>query len=80
MLYHLTNRCKVDRRFILKFRLKVTLGISCSLIKDIEHLSFFKEEVVIINIKLSLYLNPPIFKGRVYPIKQWRGVREFSGF
>jgi hypothetical protein len=56
------------------------LGISYNSIKDIEHLGFFKEEVVIINIKLSLYLNPPILKGRVYPIKQWQGVKEFSGF
>jgi hypothetical protein len=58
----------------------VTLGISCSLIKDIEHLGFFKEEIVIINTELSLYLNPPIFKGRVYPIRQRRGVRELGGF
>jgi hypothetical protein len=56
------------------------LGISCSLTKDIEHLGFFKEEVVIINIELSLYLNPLIFKSRVYPVKQWWGVRELSGF
>jgi hypothetical protein len=80
MLYHLTNRCKADRRFILKFSLKVTLGISYSLTKDIEHLSFFREEIVIINAELSLYLNPPILKGRVYPIRQRRGVRELGGF
>jgi hypothetical protein len=70
----------VDRRFILKFSLKVTLGISYSSTKDIKHLSFFKEEIVVINIELSLYLNPPILKGRVYPVKQRRGVRELSGF
>jgi hypothetical protein len=70
MLYYLTNRCKADRRFILEFSLKIILGISCSLIKDIEHLGFFKEEMVVINMELSLYLNPPIFKGRVYPIRQ----------
>jgi hypothetical protein len=56
------------------------LGISYSLTKDIEHLSFFKEEMVIINIELSLYLNPLILKGRVYPVRQWWGVREFSRF
>jgi hypothetical protein len=80
MLYYLTNRYKADRRFILEFSLKVMLDISYSLTKDIEHLSFFKEEIVVINIELSLYLNPLIFKGRVYPIRQWRGVRELSGF
>jgi hypothetical protein len=80
MLYHFTNRYKVDRRFVLKFSLKVILGIFCSLTKDIEHLGFFKKEMVIINIELSLYLNPPIFKSRVYPVKQWRGVKEFGGF
>ena len=80
MLYYFINRYKVDRRFILKFRLKVTLGISYSLTKDIEHLGFFKEEMVIINIELSLYLNPPILKGRVYPVRQRRGVRELGGF
>jgi hypothetical protein len=80
MLYHFTNRYKVDRKFILKFSLKVILGIFYNLTKDIEHLGFFKEEIVVINIKLSLYLNPLIFKGRVYPVKQWRGVGEFSGF
>jgi hypothetical protein len=80
MLYYLTNRYKVDRRFVLKFKLKVTLGISYSLTKDIEHLGFFREEVVVINIELSLYLNPPILKGRVYPVRQQRGVRELGGF
>jgi hypothetical protein len=70
----------VDRRFVLKFSLKVILGISYSLIKDIEHLGFFKEEIVVINIELSLYLNPPILKSRVYPVEQQRGVRELSGF
>jgi hypothetical protein len=80
MLYYLTNRYKADRRFVLKFSLKVMLGISYSLTKDIEHLGFFKEEIVVINMELFLYLNPPIFKGRVYPVKQWRGVRELSGF
>jgi hypothetical protein len=80
MLYYLINRYKADRRFILEFSLKVTLGIFYSLIKDIKHLGFFKEEIVIINTELSLYLNPPILKGRVYPVKQWRGVRELSGF
>jgi hypothetical protein len=80
MLYHLTNIYKVDRRFILKFSLKVTLGIFYSLTKDIEYLGFFREEMVIINIELSLYLNPPILKGRVYPVRQQQGVRELSGF
>ena len=54
---------------MLKFNLKVILGISYSLTKDIEHLSFFKEKIVVINAEFSLYLNPLIFKGRVYFIK-----------
>jgi hypothetical protein len=70
MLYYLINRYKADRRFVLKFSLKVILGISYSLTKDIEHLGFFKKEIVVINAELSSYLNPSIFKGRVYPIKQ----------
>ena len=70
MLYYLINKYKVDWRIILKFSLKMMLGISYSLTKNIEHLSFFKEKMVIVNIEFSLYLNPLIFKGRVYPIKQ----------
>jgi hypothetical protein len=58
----------------------VTLGISCSLTKDIEYLGFFKEEMVVINTELSLYLNPPILKSRVYPVRQRRGVKELGGF
>jgi hypothetical protein len=80
MLYYLTNRCKANRRFILKFSLKVILGISYSSTKDIEHFSFFREEIVVINIELSSYLNPPILKGRVYPVRQRQGVRELGGF
>jgi hypothetical protein len=80
MLYHLTNRYKADKRFVLKFSLKVTLGISYNLTKDIEHLGFFKKEIVIINTELFSYLNPPILKGRVYPIKEQQGVRELGGF
>jgi hypothetical protein len=58
----------------------VTLDISYSLTKDIEHLSFFREKIVVINAELSLYLNPPILKDRVYPVRQWQGVRELGGF
>ena len=56
------------------------MGISYSLIKDIEHLGFFREKMVIVNMEFSSYLNPPIFKGRVYPIKQWLGVKELNRF
>jgi hypothetical protein len=69
MLYYFINKYKADRRFILKFRLKVILDISYSLTKDIEHLGFFKKEMVVINTELSLYLNPLILKSRVYPIR-----------
>jgi hypothetical protein len=45
------------------------LGIFSGLSKEIEHFSFFREEIVIVNAELSLYLDPPILKGRVYPIR-----------
>ena len=45
------------------------LNISYSLIKDIEHLGFFKEKIVVVNAEFSLYLNPLIFKGRVYSVR-----------
>ena len=70
----------MDKRIILKFSLKVILGISYNLIKDIEHLSFFREKIVIVNTEFSSYLNPLIFKGRVYPVRQWLGVRELNRF
>jgi hypothetical protein len=70
MLYYLINGYKLNRRLVLKLSLKVLLGVPCSSTKDIEHFSFFKKEMVIVNIELSLYLNPLIFKSRVYPVKQ----------
>jgi hypothetical protein len=57
----------------------VLLGVPSSLTKEVEHLSFFGKEIVIVNAELSLYLNPLIYKGRVYPIRQWLGVRELNG-
>ena len=78
MLYYLINECKLNRRIILKFSLEVLLGVPYSLTKNIKHFSFFKKEMVVVNIKFSLYLNPPILKSRVYPIKQWLGVRKLN--
>jgi len=49
--------------------LKVLLGVPCSLTKEVEYFSFFRKEMVVVNAELSLYLNPPILKGRVYPIR-----------
>ena len=60
----------MDRGLVLKLGLKVPLGVPSGLTKEVEHFSFFGKEIVIINAELSLYLNPPILKGRVYPIKQ----------
>jgi len=77
--YYLINRCKLDREIVLKLSLKVPLGIPYSSTKEVEHFSFFRKEIVIVNAKLSLYLNPLILKGRVYPIGQWLGVRELNG-
>jgi hypothetical protein len=56
----------------------VLLGIPSSLTKEVKHLSFFSKEIVIVNAELSSYLNPPILKGRVYPVRQWLGVRELN--
>jgi len=66
--YHFINRCKSDRGIVLKLGLKVPLGIPYGSTKEVEHFSFFRKEIVIVNAELSLYLNPPILKGRVYPI------------
>jgi len=67
--YYLINKYKLDRGIILELGLKVPLGIPSSLTKKVEHFSFFKKEIVVVNIELSLYLNPLIFKGRVYSIR-----------
>jgi len=67
--YHLINRYKSDREIILKLSLKVPLGIPYSSTKEVEYFGFFRKEIVIVNTELSLYLNPLILKGRVYPIR-----------
>ena len=69
MLYYLINRYKLDRRLVLKLGLKVPLGVPSSLTKEVEYFSFFRKEIVIVNTELSLYLNPLIFKNRVYSIR-----------
>jgi len=69
MPYYLINRYKLDRGIVLKLSLKVPLGVPSGSTKEVKHFSFFKKEIVIVNAELSLYLNPLIFKGRVYPIK-----------
>jgi len=68
--YYLINRYKSDRGIVFKLSLKVLLGIPYSLTKEVEHFGFFRKEIVIVNMELSLYLNPLILKGRVYPIRQ----------
>jgi hypothetical protein len=67
--YYLINRYKLDRGIILKLGLKVPLGVPYGLTKKVEHFSFFGKEIVIVNAELSLYLNPLILKGRVYPVR-----------
>ena len=54
MLYYLINRYKLNRRIILKLSLEVLLGVPCSLTKDIEHFSFFKKEMVVVNIPCTV--------------------------
>jgi len=70
VLYYLINRYKLDRGLVLKLGLKVPLGVPNSLTKEVEYFSFFRKEIVVVNTELSLYLNPPILKSRVYPVKQ----------
>jgi len=67
--YYLINGYKLDRGVVLKLGLKVPLGVPSGSTKEVEHFSFFKKEIVVVNAELSLYLNPPILKGRVYPVK-----------
>ena len=69
MPYYLVNRYKSDRGIVLKLGLKVSLGVPYSLTKEVEHFGFFRKEIVIVNAEFSLYLNSPILKGRVYPIR-----------
>ena len=69
MLEYLIGRYKSDRGLVLKFGLKVMLGISYNLTKDIEHFGFIRGEIVIINAEFSLYLDPLILKGKVYSIR-----------
>ena len=69
MLKYLISRYKLDRGLILKFSLKVMLGIPYSLTKDIKHFGFIRGEMVIINTEFSLYLDPLILKGKVYPVR-----------
>ena len=69
MLQHFIYRYKLNRRLVFKFSLKVLLSIPYNLTK---------KKIVVVNIELSLYLNPLIFKSRVYPVRQWLGVRKLN--
>ena len=69
MPYYLINGYKLDRGVVLKLSLKVPLGVPSGLTKEVEYFSFFRKKIVIVNAELSLYLNPLILKGRVYPIR-----------
>ena len=79
MLYYLVNQYKLNRGIVLELGLKVPLGVPSDSTKKVEHFSFFRKEMVIVNAELSLYLNPLILKGRIYPVRQWLGVRELNG-
>jgi hypothetical protein len=69
VLYYLINRYKLDRGLVFKLGLQVPLSVPRSLTKEVEYFSFFEKEIVIVNIELSLYLNPLVLKGRVYPVR-----------
>jgi len=70
VLQHLVNRYKSDRKVIFELGLKVTLGVPHSLAKEVEHFGLFGGEIVVVNLEFSLYLDPLVLKGRVYPIRQ----------
>ena len=69
MPYYLINRYKLDRGLVLKLGLKVPLSVPRGSTKEVEHFSFFRKEIVVVNAELSLYLNPLILEGRVYPVR-----------
>jgi len=69
VLYYLINKYKLDRGIVLELGLKVLLGVPYGSTKEVKHFGFFRKEIVIINAELSLYLNPLIFKGRVYSVR-----------
>ena len=69
MLYYLINKYKLNKGLVLNLSLKALLSIPNSLTKEVKYFYFFREEIIIINTELSLYLDPPIFKNRVYPVK-----------
>jgi hypothetical protein len=67
--YYLINRYKLDRGLVLKLGLKVPLSVPRGSTKEVEYFGFFRKEIVVVNVELSLYLNPLILKGRVYPVR-----------
>jgi hypothetical protein len=69
VLYYFINRYKLNRGLVFKLSLQVPLSVPYSLTKEVEYFYFFRKEMVIVNAELSLYLNPLVFKGRVYPIR-----------
>ena len=69
MLYYFINKYKLNRGLILKLGLKLPLYIPSGSTKEVKHFGFFRKEIVIVNAGLSLYLNPPILKNRVYFIR-----------
>jgi len=68
MPYYLISRYKLNRQLILKLSLKVFLGVPNGLTKEVEHFSFFRGKIVIVNIKLSLHLDSLVLKGWVYTV------------
>ena len=66
MLYHFVNGYKLNRRIILKLSLEVLLGVFCSSTKDIEHFSFFRKEMVIVNVELFVTVRANEVQGTVY--------------
>ena len=69
MLYYFINRYKPNRQLVLKLSLKVLLGVPNGLTKEVKYFYFFRGVIVMVNTKLSLYLDSSIFEGRVYPVR-----------
>ena len=46
------------------------LGVPHSSAKEVEHFGLFRGEMVVVNLEFSLNLDPPVLKGKIYPIRQ----------
>ena len=69
MLNYFLNGSKAYKRIIIIVGFKMFLNISFSVVKDIEHFSFFIIKVVSIYLKFLLYLKLLALKSRINSIR-----------